>query len=171
MGPLSGVENLTPDHDTAQFDCGKRELSEWLDKHALQSEGAKSARTYVVHRDKRVVGYFSLATGSVMHADATPRIGKGLARTPIPVILLARLAVDVTEQGSGLGAALLKEALLRALQASDTVGARAVLVHAIDDEARRFYERFGFENSPTDPRHLFILMKDLRQWVSETSDG
>ena len=165
--PPAGPERLSSDHDTSSFDCGRPELSEWLRRFALQSQGARSAATYVVHRDGVVVGYYSLAAASVERAAAPERVGKGLGRHPIPVILLARLGVDVREQGAGLGRALLKDALLRALAASEEIGARAVLVHALDHEARAFYERFDFEASPTDPLHLFLLMKDLRAWVDE----
>jgi GNAT superfamily N-acetyltransferase len=113
----------------------------------------------------RVVGYYALAAGSVEHEEVPARIRKGLARYPVPVILLARLAVDQQERGRGLGAALLKDALTRAARAADEIGARAILVHAKDDEARSFYEHFDFEPSPSDPLHLFLLMKDLRALV------
>ena len=109
---------------------------------------------------------YSLAAGAVEHADAPRRIGKGLARHPIPVILLARLAVDRTWQGRGLGKALVKDALLRTAAASDIAGIRDLLVHARDDEARAWYEALEFEPSPTDPCHLFLLMKDLRAMSS-----
>lgn len=121
-----------------------------------------SAQTYVVHRANSVVGYYSLAAGSVRHDDAPERVKKGLAKHPIAVILLARLAVGRSDQGHGLGKALLKDALFRIAAAADTIGARAVLVHAIDDEARKFYERFDFERSPVDEFELMLLMKDLR---------
>lgn len=108
------------------------------------------------------MGYYSLTAGSVRPEEAPPRIAKGLARHPIGIILLARLAIDTREQGRGLGKALLKDALLRAAGAADTIGARAVLVHAIDDGARRFYEHFEFERSPVAEFELMLLMKDLR---------
>ncbi len=165
MKPLVGVEPLTGAHDTSEFDCGKAELTDWLRRHALANHQAGSARVFVVHRENRVVGYYALAAASVEHEEAPERIRRGLARHPIPVILLARLAVDRREQGKGLGAALLKDALIRTARAADEVGARAVLVHAKDDDARAFYERFDFEPSPTDPLHLFLLMKDLRKVV------
>ncbi len=120
---------------------------------------------FVIHRDQRVVGYYALAAASVEREEAPERVRKGLARHPIPVILLARLAVDHREQGKGLGAALLKDALIRAAGAADEIGARAVLVHAKDDDARAFYERFDFDPSPTDPLHLFLLTKDITRTV------
>ena len=107
-----------------------------------------------------MLGYYSLAAGSVSHDEGTERVKKGLTRHPIPVILLARLAVDVSIHGKGVGSALLKDALLRTAQAAETIGARALLVHAKDDEARAFYEHFTFEASPSDPYHLLLIMKD-----------
>ncbi|MGQ0568597.1 MAG: GNAT family N-acetyltransferase [Armatimonadota bacterium] len=161
MEQLAGVEPLTAAHDTSDFDCGKPELTDWLRRYALVNHRARTARVFVVHRGRRVVGYYALAASSVERQEAPERVRKGLARHPIPVILLARLAVDQREQGKSLGAALLKDALTRAASAADEIGARAVLVHAKDEEARAFYERFDFEPSPTDPLHLFLLTKDL----------
>ena len=162
MRPLSSVESLAASHDTSEFACGKPELTDWLRRHALASHRAGSARVYVIHSAGRGAGYFALTAGSVEPEEAPGRIKKRLARHPIPVILLARLAVDQREQGRGLGAALLKDALTRAARAADEIGARAVLVHAKDEEARAFYEHFDFEPSPTDPLHLFLLMKDVK---------
>ena len=108
-----------------------------------------------------MVGYYSLAAGAVQPADAPTRVGKGLARHPIPVMLLARLAVDRSCQGQGLGKALIKDALLRTAEAAEIAGIRALLVHARDDETRIWYEALEFEPSPTDPRHILLLMKDL----------
>ena len=162
MAQLYGPEPLTAPHDVSNFDCGKQELTDWMRRYALQNQQAGAARVYVVHRAGRVVGYYALAAGSVEPEEAPERAKKGLARHPIPVILLARLAVDVSEQGQGLGAALLKDALSRSASAADEIGARAVLVHAKDGEAQGFYLHFDFEPSPTDPLHLFLLMKDLR---------
>lgn len=159
---LFSVHKLSQAHDLSRFDCGTESLSVWLKRFALVNQRSDSAQTFVVHRSGSVVGYYSLTAGSVRPEEAPPRIVKGLARHPIGVILLARLAVDKREQGQGLGKALLKDALLRAAGAADTIGARAVLVHAIDDGARRFYEHFGFERSPVDEFELMLLMKDLR---------
>ncbi len=165
---LTPVEKLNNSHDIDPFDCGKEPLDRFLKRHALVNQKASSAQTYVVCRGGwRVVGYYSLAVGAVEHADAPERIGKGLARHPIPVMLLARLAIDKSEQGRGLGKALLKDALLRTAQAADIAGMRAMLVHAKDDEARAWYESFDFEPSPTDPFHLFLLMKDLRALLGD----
>jgi GNAT superfamily N-acetyltransferase len=108
------------------------------------------------------VGYYSLAAASVLRDEATERVAKGLAKHPIPVILLARLAVDQAEKGKGLGTAILKDALLRSLQGAEVIGCRAVLVHAKDQAAQAFYRRFGFESSPIDKFHLFLLIKDIK---------
>jgi GNAT superfamily N-acetyltransferase len=161
-GALSASEKLTKDHDLAWFDCGKASLNDWLGRFALINQQSDAARTYVIHRGSRVVAYYSLTAGSVRKEESPARVAKGLASHPIGVILLARLAVDRTEQGKGLGKALLIDALTRCLEAADTIGARAILVHAIDDEAAAFYTRFGFEPSPLEPNQLMLLMKDLR---------
>lgn len=160
--PLSAIEKLSKDHDTSQFNCGKPALDDWLRRFALTNQNSDAARTYVLHRAGRAVGYYSLAAGAVRREESPARVAKGLAKHPIGVILLARLAVDRTEQGRGLGEILLADALTRSLAASDAIGARAILVHAIDDEAAAFYRKFGFEPSPLDPRQLMLLMKDLR---------
>lgn len=165
---FSAVQKLDASHEVDAFDCGKEPLNRFLQRYALVNQKAGSAQTYVVCRgEQRVAGYYSLAVGAVEHADAPGRVGKGLARHPIPVMLLARLAIDRAEQGKELGKALLKDALLRTAQAAEIAGIRALLVHAKDDEARAWYEQFDFEPSPTDPYHLFLLMKDLRALLGE----
>ena len=160
--PLSPIEKLAKHHDVSSFDCGKPSLNDWLSRFALANQQNDSARTYVLHRAGRVIGYYSLSAGAVRKEESPARIAKGLARHPIGVILLARLAVDGTAHGTGLGKLLLLDALTRAMAASDAIGARAVLVHALDGEAEAFYKRFGFESSPLDPKQLMLLMKDLR---------
>ena len=161
-GSLSPVETLDETHDVASFECGKELLDRFLKRFALANQRADSARTYVVCRGATVVAYYSLAAGAVEHADVPIRVGKGLARHPVPVMLLARMAVDRTQQGRGIGRALIKDALLRTAAAADIAGIRALLVHAKDDEALAWYEALEFEPSPTDSYHLFLLMKDLR---------
>jgi GNAT superfamily N-acetyltransferase len=161
---LSNAEAISEFHDVSRFDCsGHESLNDWLRRFALSNQKNESARTYVVHRTGSVAGYYSISAGSVRVEEAPARISKGLARHPIPVILLARLAVDKEEKGTGLGKALLKDALLRIAQAADIVAARAVLVHAIDESARKFYLHFGFEPSPIHELQLMLLMKDLRK--------
>lgn len=163
MSPLGPVEKLDPHHELAGFDCGKDELDRFLQRYALSNQQANSAQTYVACRGRVVVGYYSLTVGAVAHADATERVRKAMPRYPIPVMILARLAVDKSMQGQQVGAGLLKDALLRTARAADIAGIRALLVHAKDDEARGFYEHFDFEASPTDPHHLFLLLKDLQR--------
>ncbi len=159
--PLSSVELLSCDHDVSQFDCGKHaSLTDWLKRFARMNQASGDTRTYVVHRNHRVVGYYSLAPGSVSRKEATARAGKS-APEPIPIVLLARLAVDRGEQGQGLGSALLKDALQRACAGAEIIGGRAVLVHAIDADAATFYRKYGFESCPGLELHLMLLMKDL----------
>ena len=159
---LSTIEKLAKHHDLSSFDCGKPSLNDWLRRFALTNQQNDSARTYILHRAGKVVGYYSLSAGSVRKEESPTRIAKDLARHPIGVILLARLAVDHTEHGTGLAKILLMNALSRALDASDAIGARAVLVHVLDEDAVAFYKKFGFEPSPLDPKQLRLLMKDLR---------
>jgi GNAT superfamily N-acetyltransferase len=161
------IEKLKREHELDGFDCGKEDLNRFLKRQAWNSQQAHSAQTYVLAKELAVVGYYSLAAGSITHAEATDRARKVLARHPIPVILLARLAVDVSLQGKKIGPALLKDALLRAASAADTIGARAVLVHAKDDNAKGFYEHFNFEPSPSDPYQLMLIMKDLLRIVGK----
>jgi GNAT superfamily N-acetyltransferase len=163
---MPAAENLNPpvlltkNHDRT-FDCTVPVLNEYLKKYALQNQKKHAARTYVATRGNRIVGYYSLAYGSVSLEEATQTVKAGLPRHPIPVILLARLAVDSTEQGHGLGAGLLKDALLRTVQAAEIAGLRAMLVHAKDDSAKRFYEKFGFQPSPIDEYHVFLRLSDI----------
>lgn len=159
---LTGPEKLSAHHNPDGFSCGVESLDQWLKKFARINQQSNLTTTYVVHRSRRVVGYYSLAAGSVNRSDAPARIAKGAPNHPIGVVLLARLAVDVGEKGVGLGSALLKDALLRAAAAADIIAVRAVLVHAINEDARRFYMRFDFEPSPVHPLHLMLLMKDIR---------
>jgi GNAT superfamily N-acetyltransferase len=160
---FSDPERLSADHVLAGFDCGRASLNVWLDRHARAAAAAGSARTYVVtdSTQARVVGYHALAAAGVEHESATPRMIKGMPRYPIPVVLLARLAVDASVMRRGLGAWLLRDAMIRTIAAADTIGARAMLVHAIDGDARDFYIRHGLQPSPTDPLHLMILTKDI----------
>jgi GNAT superfamily N-acetyltransferase len=156
------IEKLRTDHDVADFDCGAEALNRFLTRFALVNQQAGAAQTYVALQESRVVGYYSLAVGEVAYDRAPERLVKGLARHPIPIMLLARLAVGTASQRQGLGAGLIKDAMLRTLQAADIAGIRAFAVHAKDETARAFYEHFGFISSPTDDRHLFLLIKDIR---------
>jgi GNAT superfamily N-acetyltransferase len=167
MSEYGVIEKLKREHLLDGFDCGKEDLNRFLKRQAWNNQQAHSSQTYVLAKDLSVYGYYSLAAGSVTHDEATERIKKGLARHPIPVILLARLAVEVSLQGKGIGPALLKDALLRVASAADTVGARALLVHAKDDNAKGFYQHFEFEPSQSDPYHLLLIMKDLFRMVGK----
>jgi len=159
------IEKLSARHELSGFDCGSSALNRFLQRHALHNQNAGSAQTYVACDDGLVVGYYSLTVGSVAHAEAGDRIKKGMPRYPIPVLILARLAVHRTRQGQGLGKGLLKDALIRSARAADIVGVRALLVHAKDDQARAFYQAYDFDSSPSDPYHLFLLMKDIRRFI------
>jgi GNAT superfamily N-acetyltransferase len=157
------IEKLRSDHVVDGFDCGREELNRFLVRFALINQQAGAAQTYVAVSGGMVVGYYSLAVGEVAYDDAPGRLSKGLARHPVPIMLLARLAVGSAWQGRGLGSGMLKDAMRRTLQAADIAGIRAFAVHAKDETARSFYEHFGFLPSPTDPLHLFLLIKDLRR--------
>lgn len=156
------IEKLTRVYAVDGFDCGTLALNRFIERYALQNQQADASRTYVALDGTEVIGFYTLVVGEVAHADAPARIVKGLAKYPVPVMVLARLAVSRARQGEGLGAGLLKDALLRIVAAADHAGIRAVAVHAKDDVARAFYERFHFVRSPTDPYHLLLLMKDVR---------
>jgi GNAT superfamily N-acetyltransferase len=146
-------------------------LDVWLRKYALQSVASGSARVFVINdaEQDRVVGYHALSAASVTREQATSRAAKGMPRHPIPAGLLARLAVDASVQGRGLGAWLLRDAMLRTLSAAEEVGIRVMLVHAISEKAAQFYEHFGFERSPTDRLNLQMLIKDIRASVNEVA--
>ncbi len=152
-------------HVVEGFDCGEPALNKWLTRHALGAQASGSARVFVtVADDNRVDGYYALAAAQVQPTDASVRLGAGQSRErPIPVVLLARLAVDREHQGFGLGESLLRDSMSRAALAAETIGLRAIVVHAKHDDARRWYAKYDFEESPTDPLHLILLMKDLRK--------
>jgi GNAT superfamily N-acetyltransferase len=159
------IDKLTREHDLSGFDCANATLNDWLRKFAWTNQQVDSAKTYVALDGNHVVGYYAVTTGSVHKHESPRRIAKGLANHPIGVVLLARLAVHRTQQGKGLGKALLFDALSRIEEAADIVGVRAVLVHAIDEAARRFYLHFELEESPVDPYQLLPLLKDLRRAI------
>ncbi|MGB8095728.1 MAG: GNAT family N-acetyltransferase [Terracidiphilus sp.] len=161
------VEKLRRDHPVENFDCGREELNRYLVRYAWQNQQAGAAQTYVGIVGEVIVGYHTLAVGHVTLEDAPERLTKGLARHPVPVMLLARLAADRRWQGQGVGKALLRDSMQRTLQAAEIAGIRALAVHAKDEEARHFYEHFDFVPSPTDPMHLFVLLKDVRRIISE----
>jgi GNAT superfamily N-acetyltransferase len=161
------IEKLQRTHVVEGFTCGQPELDRFLIRHALQAQQANSAQTYVAVSSAEIVGFYTIVAGEVQHADAPRRVVKGMPRHPIPLLVLARLAVHTKMQGRRLGAGLLLDALERTLQVADVVGVRALAVHAKDDRAAAFYGHFGFEPSPTDPRHLFMIIKDIRLAAGE----
>ncbi|NJM31470.1 MAG: GNAT family N-acetyltransferase [Rhizobiales bacterium] len=161
------IEKLARDHATGAFDCGSEPLNRFLSKHALSSQQANASQTYVGVKDGGIVGFHTLVAGEVGFDAATERLKKGLVRHPVPVMVLARLAVDRRWSGIGAGRGLLKDAALRALNASSIVGARALVVHAKDEGAGRFYLHFGFADGFDDPMHLYMLMKDLRAFAGQ----
>src|SRR5277367_5081997 len=161
MAPLR-IEKLQRSHKIDNFDCGQEALNRFLSRHALQNQQAEASQTYIALADEEVVGYYTLVVGEVAFASAHERLTKGLARHPVPIMLLARLAIVTAWQGKGLGSGLLKDAMQRTVQAADIAGIRAFAVHAKDDEARAFYEHFGFTPLPSDAYHLFRLLKDIR---------
>lgn len=159
------VEPISTNHLTDEFDCGSEAQTSWLRKHALQAHRTDATKVQVVTLagDQRVVGYYALSAGGVEPAQVPDRVRKGMPRYPIPVIILTRLGTHLDEQGKGLGRALVKDALLRAEAASQSIGARAILIHCETPEAKGFYQRWvpDFVESPTDPLHLYLLMSDL----------
>jgi GNAT superfamily N-acetyltransferase len=155
------IEKLARTHVDA-FDCGEEALNRFLTRFALPNSQSNASQTYVGLAGDTVIGYYTLVVSEVAYDDAPDRLKKGLARHPVPLMLLARLAVGTTWKGQGIGAGLLKDAMLRTKQAAGIAGIRAFAAHAKDDAARAFYEHFGFLPSPTDPLHMFLLTKDLR---------
>jgi GNAT superfamily N-acetyltransferase len=162
---ISAPEHLTAAHDVSAFDSGMPDMDDWLRKRALANEETGASRTYVVCTGGRVVGYYALASGGVAQAQAPGRVRRNMP-DPVPVMILGRLAVDRAWQGHGLGRGLLRDAVLRTLQAAEIGGIRAILVHAISEDAKRFYERYGFRDSPVDPMTLMITVADAEKALS-----
>lgn len=170
MSQAFRVEKLRRDHPVDQFSCGQPELDRFLQRYAWPNQQANASQTYLGLSGEEVVGFHTLVVGQVAHEDAPERVVKGLARYPVPIMLLARLAVAVEWQGKKLGAGLLKDAMRRTLQAAEIGGIRAFATHAKDDAARGFYAHFGLVPSPTDPLHLFMLIKDVRHAISGSAE-
>lgn len=163
MSSFSGPVLLEKSHDYLEFDCGKEPLNTFLTRHALANQANDSARTFVGLDGNRVVGYYSLAVSSVLYDEAPERMAKGLAKHPIPILLMARFAVDKDYQGKGIGRGLFKDAIKRCLNVSKEAAVRAFMVHAKDDEARKLYLHYGMLECPTNPFHLYYLMKDIEK--------
>lgn len=172
MSPSRGLhlQRLDANHHVSAFESGSEQLDDWLRRHAVAAQQMDSARTFVLVRRDRVVGYFSLTMGSVLRADAPAKLVRGLPAYPIGMVLLARLAVHASEQGKGMGALLLAEALRKAIAAGDAAAARFVVVDAVDDAAVAFYKRYGFAPAPEHDRRLYRRMKDIRSSLGQIVD-
>jgi predicted N-acetyltransferase YhbS len=157
---IRAPQPLAADHELDAFDCGVAALDEWLKRRARRNEAEGASRSFVACVGRRVIGYYSLAAGSVLHAVATGKVRRNMP-DPAPVILLGRLAVDRRWQGRGLAAAV-----LRTLGAAETIGVRAMLVHAISEDAKRYYEKHGFRASPVDPMTLMITIDEARRMLA-----
>ena len=157
-------EKLSTEHDLSAFNSGEPVLDQWLQRHALPNEGSGASRTYVVCAGRKVIGYCTLAAGAVAHTHAPGRIKRNMP-DPVPVVILGRLAVDQASQGQGIGTGLLQDAVLRILQAAEIAGVRAILVHAISEPAKRFYEKHGFVASPLDPAIVMITTAEAAKIV------
>lgn len=153
---LASPEPLTTEHQTEAFDSGQAVLDNWLRRRALANQSTGASRSYVVCEGKRVVAFYALASGAIAQANLSE---------PIPIVVLARLAVDRAYQGHGLGRAMFRDAALRVVQAADTIGIRGIIVHAISDDARRFYIALGFDPSPSDAMTLMVTLRDLSRAI------
>ncbi len=164
MGVIQAPAPLATQHVLTDFDCGQPSLNDWLKKRALKAtQRGASARTYVVcDHDQNVLGYYALASGSVNRQDAVSKVSRN-SPDPVPVILLARLAVDLRYSGQGLGRGLLKDAFLRAYAAAEHIGVRAMVVHALDEQARSFYLKHGFYDSPTNDMTLMLTISEIER--------
>jgi GNAT superfamily N-acetyltransferase len=165
---ISAPEHLTAEHDVSAFDSGTPELDHWLKRRALANEALGTSRTYVVTAGGRVVAFYALANGAVAYKDVSAKTRRNMP-DPIPVMVLARLAVDSAYQKQGLGSALLKDALLRTIAAAQIAGIRAVLLHAMSDNAKRFYTHAGFQGSPVDPMMMMITLAEVEKNLSPPS--
>lgn len=161
-------EKLSAGHDLSAFDCGEPALDDWLRRRSPRNEVSGTSRTYVVCVGRRVVGYYAISAGAIAHRHAPGRIKRN-APDPIPVVVLGRLAVDKAAHGQGVGSGLLRDAVLRILQAAEIAGVRAILVHAISEAAKRFYEKYGFIESPVDPMTVMITTKEAARLIAKKS--
>jgi GNAT superfamily N-acetyltransferase len=161
---IGSPENLSSSHDLSGFDSGEPLLDDWLRRRAERNEASGASRTYVVCVGKRVIGYYTLSAGAVAHAAAPGRIRRNMPE-PVPVMVLGRLAVDKDYHGQGVGTGLLRDAVLRTVLAAEIVGVRAILVHAISDTAKAFYEKYGFVASPVDPLTVMITVAEAARLI------
>lgn len=161
------IEKLRREHQVDNFDCGKEPLNRFLVRFAFQAQLSNSSQTYLALSEQEIVGYYTLVFGDVGFEDAPERLRKGMPRHPIPLMVLGRLAVSKEWAGKGIGSGLLKDAMKRTIDAAEIAGLRAFAVHAKDEEAHAFYTHFNFIESPSDPLHLFVLLKDLRGLIED----
>ncbi len=161
---LKAPEKLNDRHQLDEFSCGETSLDIWLKQRAAKNEEMRASRTYVVCDGERVVGYYCLAVGSVEHQRAPGKVKRNMPN-PIPVMILGRLAIDQNWQSKGIGRALLRDAVLRTLQAAEFAGIRALLVHALNDSACKFYVSNGFHQSPIDPLMLMITLDEIERVI------
>ncbi|HKH51674.1 MAG TPA: GNAT family N-acetyltransferase [Mycobacterium sp.] len=165
------LERLDAHHDVSIFDSGNEVLDGWLRRHAIAAQRMDSARTFVATRNGRVIGYFGLTMGSMLRAEAPVKLVRGMPAYPVGMVLLARLAVDQSQQGRGVGAMLLAEALRKAIAAGEAAAARLIVVDAVDEDAAAFYQRYGFVRTPENPLRLYRRMKDVRASLDSSADG
>jgi hypothetical protein len=169
--PPSPPQALGANHVLEDFDCGKPGLNDWLLRHARQAQASGSAKTFIVTDGHRLAGYYSLAVGQIDTLEAPDRVRKGMGGYPIPVVILARLAVAMQDHGRGIGIGMLQDAIRRTVAISEQAGVRALLTHPIDVDAERFYLRFGFEASPAQEKQLLLLLKDARRLLMPAASG
>ena len=162
---MRGPEQLNNTHQLEGFDCGQLALNDWLLRHARQANSSGSAKTFVIADAERVVGYFRLTVGQVDTLEAPERIRKGMGPYPLPVVILARLAVSKNDQGRGIGLGMLQDAIRRTLAIAEHAGIRAMFTHPLNESASNFYTRFGFVPSPLREQQLLLLLKDARKIV------
>ena len=165
MNLISSIQSLCDEHDLSLFDCGNKSLTEWLKKNALKNQHNGASRTFVMLQDNKVIAYYALAAGSIERMDSPGNISRNMPN-PIPVIVLGRLAVDINFQKKNFGKILLKNAMLRILSISKNAGVRAILVHAISAQAKQFYLRYGFKESPLDTMTLFLPISALSKLIN-----
>jgi ribosomal protein S18 acetylase RimI-like enzyme len=165
------LERLDAHHDVSIFDSGNEVLDGWLRRHAIAAQRMDSARAFVATRNGRVIGYFSLTMGSMLRAEAPVKLVRAMPAYPVGMVLLARLAVDQSQQGRGVGAMLLAEALRKAVAAGEVAAARLIVVDAVDEDAAAFYQRYGFVRTPENPLRLYRRMKDVRASLDSSADG
>ena len=165
---LQAPGHIADHHVLEEFCCGIPSLDNWLKAKARKNESARASRTYVLCHGEKVIGYYALASGSIAANQAPGKVKRNMP-DPIPVMILGRLTIDQTYQGKGLGNALLRDAILRILQAADIVGIRAILVHALSEQAKHFYEKRSFIPSPIDPMTLVLPLQTIHP--KETDEG